>query len=98
MDVSKQLEAAEATGHLVMVLFYADWSPHYEWLEPAIRAYESRVVELVKVNIVNDKAVADSFNIETAPAFVLLHGKREMWRQIGELTVEDLKLVLEEFK
>ncbi len=98
MDVSKQLEAAEATGELVFILFYADWSPHYEWLEPVIRTYESRVVHLVKVNIEGDKAVADSFNIDTAPAFILLHGKRELWRQVGELTVDEFKQVLEDFR
>ena len=98
MDVAKQLQAAEATGQLVLILFYADWSPHYEWLEPVIRTYEKRVVELVKVNIEGDKAVADSFNIDTAPAFVLLHGKIELWRQVGELTVEEFKQVLEDFQ
>lgn len=98
MDLAKQLQAAEATGQLVLILFYADWSPHYEWLEPVIRTYEKRVVELVKVNIEGDKAVADSFNIDTAPAFVLLHGKRELWRQVGELTVEEFKQVLEDFQ
>ena len=98
MDVAKQLQAAEATGQLVLILFYADWSPHYEWLEPVIRTYEKRVVELVKVNIEGDKAVADSFNIDTAPAFVLLDGKRELWRKVGELTVEEFKQVLEDFQ
>lgn len=95
-DVTKQLEEAAQTDHLVFILFYADWSPHYEWLEPVIRTYAKRNVELVKVNIESDKAVADSYNIETVPAFVLLHKGRELWRQVGELTVEELKVVLEE--
>ena len=40
----------------------------------------------------------DSFNIETAPAFILLQRGHELWRQVGELTIDELKLVLEEFK
>lgn len=96
-DVTKRLEEAAQTNHLVLILFYADWSPHYEWLEPIINAYEKRVVELVKVNIESDKVVADSYNIETVPAFVLLHRGKELWRQIGELTVDEFRLVLEEF-
>lgn len=95
-DVTKQLEAAAQTNHLVFILFYADWSPHYEWLGPVIRTYEKRDVDFIKVNIENDKAVADSYNIETAPAFVLLHRGRELWRQVGELTVDELKVLLEE--
>lgn len=72
--------------------------PHYEWLEPVVRTYEKQVSEVIKVNIVEDKAVADSFNIETAPAFILLQRGHELWRQVGELTIDELKLVLEEFK
>lgn len=96
-NVTKQLEAATQTNHLVLISFYADWSPHYNWLEPAINEYEKRVVELVEVNIETDKAVSDSYNIETAPAFILLHRGKEMWRQIGEMTVDQLRLVLSEF-
>lgn len=48
------------------------------------------------MNIVEDKTVADSFNIETAPAFILLQRGHELWRQVGELTIDELKLVLEE--
>lgn len=95
-DVMTQLDAAAHTDHLVLILFYADWSPHYEWLEPVIKTYEKRIVELIRVNIESYKAVADSYNIETAPAFILLHRGRELWRQVGELTVEELKVVLEE--
>ncbi|WP_455585486.1 thioredoxin family protein [Bacteroides sp.] len=96
-NVAKQLEEAAQTNHLVLVLFYADWSPHYEWLEPVIDAYEKKVVELIRVNIESDKSVADSYNIETVPAFVLLHKGHELWRQVGELTIDEFRLVLEEF-
>ena len=32
MNIEKQLETAVKTNHLVLVVFYADWSPHYEWI------------------------------------------------------------------
>ena len=83
MDIEKQLEVAAQSNHLVLVVFYADWSPHYEWIGPVLRTYEQRVIELVNVNIEGDKAVADSYNIETVPAFLLLHKGHELWRQVG---------------
>ena len=98
MDTEKLLEAALRTKHLVFVIFYADWSPHYEWVGPILRTYEKRAVELIKVNIENDKAIADVHNIETVPAFLLLHGEQELWRQVGELTVEELKDVMDDFR
>lgn len=98
MNLAEQLDYLAGTNHLVLVEFYADWAPHYSWLEPVVHAYEKQVSDVIKVNIVNDKAVADSYNIETAPAFILLHRGHELWRQIGELTIDELRLVLEEFK
>lgn len=98
MDIAEQLDYLAGTNHLVLVEFYADWSPHYEWLEPIVKNYEKQVSDVVKVNIVEDKAVADSFDIETAPAFILLHRGHELWRQVGELTMGELKDVLDEFK
>ncbi|WP_455591183.1 thioredoxin family protein [Bacteroides sp.] len=98
MDIAEQLDNLAGTNHLVLVEFYADWSPHYEWLEPVVKTYEKQVSDVIKVNIVEDKAVADSFNIETAPAFILLHRGHELWRQVGELTMGELKDVLDEFR
>ena len=98
MDIAEQLDNLAGTNHLVLVEFYADWSPHYEWLDPVVKTYEKQVSDVIKVNIVEDKAVADSFNIETAPAFILLHRGHELWRQVGEMTLGELKDVLDEFK
>ena len=50
MNIEKQLETAVKTNHLVLVVFYADWSPHYEWIGPVLRTYEKRTVELIRVN------------------------------------------------
>jgi len=51
MDIEKQLEVAAQSDHLVLIVFYADWSPHYEWIGPVLRTYERRVIELINVNI-----------------------------------------------
>lgn len=98
MNTEQQLEVALSTNHLVLVVFYADWSPHYEWIGPILCNFEKRIIELVKVNIEEGKAIAESHNILSAPAFLLLHGSHELWRQVGKLTVEELKDVLDDFK
>lgn len=98
MNIEKQLKVAQSAGHLVLIVFYADWSPHYEWIGPVLRTYEERLIELIRVNIEEDKAIADVYNIETVPAFLLLHRGHELWRQVGELTIEELKEVLNDFR
>lgn len=98
MNIEKQLKVAQSAGHLVLIVFYADWSPHYEWIGPVLRTYEERLIELIRVNIEEDKGIADAYNIETVPAFLLLHRGHELWRQVGELTIEELKEVLNDFR
>lgn len=98
MDKASQLEAASHTNDLILVMFYTDWSPHYEWLVPAIQEYEKEVKEVIKINIEGDKKLADSFNVDTAPTFILMRMGHPLWRQTGELTPEALKEVLVAFK
>ena len=66
MNIAEQLDAVSGTNRLVLVEFYADWSPHYEWLEPVVRTYEKQVSEVIKVNIVEDKA-----HLRTVPLLFL---------------------------
>ena len=101
MNIEKQLENSTAVNISTKnedIINYADWSPHYEWIGPVLRTYEKRTIELVRVNVGEDKAIADAHNIDTIPAFLLLHKRNELWRQVGELTVEELKDVLDDFK
>ena len=98
MDIEKQLEVAAQSDHLVLIVFYADWSPHMEWIGRVLRTYARRVSGLLNVYIEENKTVADSHNIDTVPAFLLLHKGHELWRQVGELTIGELKEVLEDFK
>ena len=67
MNIEKQLETAVKTNHLVLVVFYADWSPHYEWIGPVLRTYEKRTVELIRVNAEENRTIADAHNVETVP-------------------------------
>ena len=98
MNIEKQLETAVKTNHLVLVVFYAHWSPHYEWIGPVLRTYKKRTVELIRVNAEENRTIADAHNVETVPAFLLLHKGHELWRQVGELTVGELKEVLDDFQ
>lgn len=100
MDKAEQLKDAATTSHLVLVEFYTDRSAHYEGLEPFVERYAKQVgkrIEVIKVNVETDQAVADSHRIGSAPAFLLLLRGRELWRQVGRLTMDELQEVLDEF-
>ena len=97
MDVEKQLADLAEANSLVFIFFYADWCPHYEWIREALETYEKRTVKYIQVNVEENEALAQSYNIGTVPTFVLMHHKYELWRKISDITVDELRLVLSEF-
>lgn len=100
MDKAKQLRDAIATRHLVLVEFYSDHSAHCDWLESVVERYANRAskhIDVIKVNVETDSAVADSYHVGRAPVFLLLLRGKELWRQVGRLTVDELQEVLDEF-
>lgn len=97
MNVEQQLSDLQATDYLVFIFFYADWCPHYEWLQEALETYERKTVKYVQVNIETDKALAETYNVESVPTFILMHKKYELWRKVSDITIDELRLVLSEF-
>jgi thioredoxin 1 len=67
MDIAEKIEDAKQSDALLLIVFYTDWSPHYEWIEPLLHEFETPV-NIIRVNMEGDKKVADAYNIETAPA------------------------------
>ena len=75
-----------------MLTGYAE-EPFSVFIGPVLRTYEKRTVELIRVNAEENRTIADAHNVETVPAFLLLHKGHELWRQVGEL-----KEVLDDFQ
>ena len=97
MNIAEQLDAVSGTNRLVLVEFYADWSPHYEWIEPLVHEFEKRV-NIVRVNIEVNRKVADTYEIEIAPSFVLQRKDKVLWEKTGKLFPGELRNVIEMFK
>lgn len=97
MDIAKQIEEAKQSDALILIVFYADWSPHYEWIEPVLHEFE-KPINIIRVNIEGDKKVADAYEIEIAPSFVLQRKDRILWEKTGEVFPGELKDVIEMFK
>ena len=86
MNIEKQLETAIKTNHLVLVVFYADWSPHYEWIGPVLRTYEKRTVELIRVNAEENRASLQE--VAEAPAFE----KQEDFIGLSQFEIETVEI------
>ena len=92
----KQVKAA-VKELILLVVFYADWSPHCEWIEPLLHEFE-KPVNIVRVNIESNRKVADAYEIEIAPSFVLQRKGKMLWEKTGEVFPGELRDVIEMFK
>ena len=59
MDIAEKIEDAKQSDALLLIVFYTDWSPHYEWIEPLLHEFETPV-NIIRVNMEGDKKVADA--------------------------------------
>ena len=97
MGITEQIEEAKRSDSLLLLVFYADWSPHYEWIEPLVHEFEKRV-NIVRVNIEVNRKVADTYEIEIAPSFVLQRKGKVLWEKTGEVFPGELRDVIEMFR
>ena len=97
MDITGKIEEVNQSDSLLLVVFYADWSPHCEWIEPLVHEFEKRV-NIVRVNIEVNRKVADTYEIEIAPSFVLQRKDKVLWEKTGKLFPGELRDVIEMFK
>lgn len=97
MDLQQQIEEAIQSDALTLIVFYEDWSPHYEWIEPVLHQFE-KPVKVIRINMGGNKRLADDYGIEIAPSFVLQRKDRILWEKTGEVFPGELKDIIEMFK
>ena len=90
MDITGKIEEVNQSDSLLLVVFYADWSPHCEWIEPLLHEFE-KPVNIVRVNIESNRKVADAYEIEIAPSFVLQRKGKMLWEKTGEVFPGELR-------
>lgn len=96
MDLNEQIEKAKHSDGLALIVFYADWSPHYEWIDLVLHEFMPSV-SIFRVNIEGDKKIAAAYEIDMAPSFVLLRKGRIVWEKTGEVFPGELKDIIDMF-
>lgn len=85
----------------VMAEFYATWCPHCKLMQPTVEEFKRLMkgkLELVQVDVDQESALADFYTIEGTPTFILLRNGEQLWRQSGEMSLDELIKVVREFK
>lgn len=82
----------------VLIDFYADWCSPCIAMEPILNEIEQdfhQALEVVRVDIDKNKALATNFRIRSVPTFILFDNGKEVWRKSGLLSKRDIKEVLQ---
>jgi thioredoxin 1 len=94
---SVSLQVAVASGQPVLLEFYADWCGPCKMVAPELEALSkewSGKAKIVRVNVDQQRDLAQKYNITGIPAFVVLKGGKEVNRAVGGMPKEQIsKLV-----
>lgn len=89
------------TGDWVMAEFYATWCVHCKHMQPIVGEFTRLMegtLEVVRIDIDQEKDLVDFYTIENTPTFILMRKGEQLWRQSGELSLERLEKAVKEFK
>ena len=81
----------------VLIDFYADWCGPCQTMMPVIEKVRQKVgnqVQIVKINIDKNKAMASSQNIRSIPTLVLYDKGKPVWRKAGLMGTKEILSVL----
>lgn len=90
-----------ADADWIMAEFYATWCPHCKRMQPVVEEFKKSVegiLEVVQVDVDEEKPLADFYTIETVPTFILMRKGEQLWRQSGELSLKRLEKAVRDFK
>ncbi len=81
-------------SHITLIDFYATWCSPCQTMDPIIERIENDftdIIQLLKVDVDENRKLAQLFKIQNVPTFILLKNKDIVWKQAGVLTYRELK-------
>jgi thioredoxin 1 len=83
----------------VLVDFFATWCGPCQMLAPILTEVKTNLgerISIIKIDVDKNQAVAAQYQIRGVPTMILFQNGKQLWRQSGVLSKEDLiKVILE---
>ena len=83
----------------VLVDFFATWCGPCQMLAPILTEVKTNLSErisIIKIDVDKNQAVAAQYQVRGVPTMILFQNGKQLWRQSGVLSKEDLiKVILE---
>jgi thioredoxin 1 len=83
----------------VLVDFFATWCGPCQMLAPILKDVKTNLgerISIIKIDVDKNQAVAAQYQVRGVPTMILFQNGKQLWRQSGVLSKEDLiKVILE---
>ena len=83
----------------VLVDFYATWCGPCQTLGPILKQVKDSLgdrVSIIKIDVDKNQQIASQYQVRGVPTMILFQNGKQLWRQSGVLSKEDLiKTILE---
>jgi thioredoxin 1 len=91
---AQALAAAQAADKPVAIHFHADWCPTCKAQDKVLQSLKADPglnVTLLTANYDTEKALKDRFKVRAQSTIVVLHGKQERARLVGETSADGIR-------
>ncbi len=83
----------------VLVDFFATWCGPCQMLAPILKEIKANLgerISIIKIDVDKNQAVAAQYQVRGVPTMILFQNGKQLWRQSGVLSKEDLIKVIVE--
>jgi thioredoxin 1 len=78
----------------VLVDFFATWCGPCQTMTPILKEVKEDLgdnVKIIKIDVDKNKALATKFQVRGVPTFMIFKNGKQVWRQAGLITKNELK-------
>lgn len=81
-----------------LVDFHAEWCGPCKMMKPILEELKHQLKEnitIIKVDVDKNQATSQAYNIQSVPTLILFKKGKQMWRQSGVVTAQQLTQVIQ---
>lgn len=85
----------------VLVDFYADWCNPCKTMSAILvnlKATQAEKIRIIKINVDKNREVALKYSIQSIPTLMIFKNGKQLWRQSGVVSEDELNRIIDMFK
>ena len=85
---------------VVLVEFFATWCIHCQHMQPVVEQLEKEMTgkcRIQQLDVDKNQELCEKENIQATPTFILYNDGKEVWRQSGEMPLNELSRAIEKY-